>query len=132
LRPPTSSGVRPAQRGIPSSRAVVEEHQDHGEPERGEDGLHWGTLPIARGRSGNVGGIRPPISGTKGVFALLAYDPCVRRVYQPAVLRERKSALYGWTARCDVLAAASATALAGAMCETYVLRMTKRHAILTQ
>jgi hypothetical protein len=27
-----------------------------------------------------------PISGTKGIFALLAYDPCVRRVYQPAAL----------------------------------------------
>jgi hypothetical protein len=32
-----------------------------------------------------------PISGTKGVFALLAYDPCVRRVYQPAALPERRS-----------------------------------------
>jgi Methylamine utilisation protein MauE len=30
-----------------------------------------------------------PISGTKGVFALLAYDPRVRRVYQPAALPER-------------------------------------------
>jgi hypothetical protein len=25
-------------------------------------------------------------SGTKGVFSLLAYDPCIRRVYQPAAL----------------------------------------------
>jgi hypothetical protein len=32
-----------------------------------------------------------PISGTKAVFALLAYDPCVRRVYQPAPLPERRS-----------------------------------------
>jgi len=30
------------------------------------------------------------------------------------------SARYGWTARCAVLPIASATALAGAMCETYV------------
>ena len=27
-----------------------------------------------------------PVSGTMGVCALLAYDPCVRRVYQPAAL----------------------------------------------
>jgi hypothetical protein len=40
----------------------------------------------------NVIGAEPcgkPISGTKRVFALLAYDPCVRRVYQPAALPER-------------------------------------------
>jgi hypothetical protein len=46
----------------------------------------------------------------------------------PREQRER----HGCTARCVVLAVASATAAAGAMCETYVLRMTKRHAILTQ
>ena len=36
--------------------------------------------------AGTIALRRLPISGTKGVFALLAYDPCVRRVYQPAAL----------------------------------------------
>src|SRR5262249_28036752 len=63
-------------------------------------------LPRVRGvrqgisRDGGGGSLRvPPISGTKGAFALLAYDPCVRRVYQPAPCRNGRPCSASRTAR---------------------------------